>query len=184
MRIKKILLILILIPSFVFSSEFSIEKAKKVDKYIKRIAKLRSKNVVLKSVSFSEGDLNSYLNLIYTRRYTREVKYIKLKLGKNNFVSGTMKVILKGEKYKSIPSFLKDFEIEFEGKIFCNNYRMRYDFEKMKINGTTFSPEILDEAFGAAQSGYKVKKSIFDWFRLLPGIKNIKTDHNKLILYY
>jgi len=181
---KKILLILLLTPVFIFPSEFSIDKAKKIDRYLKRLATKKHESVILKKITFSQKDLNSYLNLIYARRYAREVKYIKLKLGKNNFVSGNMKILLHGDKYKNIPSFLKDFEIDFEGKLFCDNYRMRYDFEKVKINGTTFAPEILDEAFGAAQSGYKIKKSMFDWFRLLPGIKNLKTDYKKLIIFY
>ncbi len=181
---KKILLLLLLIPIFLLPSEFSIDKAKKIDRYLKKLAEKKRESVILKKVTFDERDLNSYLNLIYTKRYAREVKYIKLILGKNNFVSGNMKIVLRGEKYKNIPSFLKDFEINFEGKLFCNNYRMRYEFEKVKINGTTFAPEILDEAFGAAQSGYKVKKSMFDWFKLLPGIKSLKTDYKKLIIFY
>ncbi len=181
---KRFIIILLLIPVFLLPSEFSLDRAKRIDKYLKKISLKREESVVMKSIIFSQRDLNSYLNLIYTRKYAREVKYLKLELGKNNSVSGNMKILLKGEKYKKLPSFLKDFEIDFEGKIFCNNYKMRYDFEKVRINGTSFSPEILDEAFGAAQTGYKIKKSMFDWFRLLPGIKNIKTDHKKLILFY
>lgn len=181
---RNLLILFLLIPLFLIPSEFSIDRAKRIDGYLKRISTMKKESVILKNVTFSQKDLNSYLNLIYTRKYAREVKYIKLELGKNNFVSGNMKVILKGDKYSKIPSFLKDFEIDFEGKIFCSNYRMKYDFEKVRINGTAFSPEILDEAFGAAQTGYKIKKSMFDWFRLLPGIKNIKTDHKKLIIFY
>ncbi|MCK5220408.1 MAG: hypothetical protein KAR14_02430 [Candidatus Aminicenantes bacterium] len=182
---KRLLIIFFLIPLFLIpATEFSIERAKRIDGYLKRISARKTESVILKNITFSQRDLNSYLNLIYTRKYAREVKYIKLELGKNNYIGGNMKIVLKGEKYAKIPSFLKDFEIDFEGKVFCSNYRMRYDFEKVRINGTSFSPEILDEAFGAAQTGYKIKKSMFDWFRLLPGIKNIKTDHKKLIIFY
>ena len=181
---KRFLITFLLLPLFLIPAEFSIDNAKRIDKYLKRISSKKKESVILKNITFSQRDLNSWLNLIYTRKFAREVKYIKLVLGKNNFVSGNMKIELKGEKYEKIPSFLRDFEIDFEGKIFCENYRMRYDFEKVRINGTAFSPEILDEAFGAAQKGYKVKKSMFDWFRLLPGIKDLKTDHNKLTIFY
>jgi len=181
---KRYVTIFFLLPLFLLPSEFSLERAKRIDHYLKRIASKRKESVIMKNVSFSQADLNSWLNLIYTRKFAQEVKYIKLKLGKNNFVSGNMKVELKGEKYEKVPGFLKDFEIDFEGKMFCENYRIRYDFEKVRINGTSFAPEILDEAFGAAQQGMKVKKSMFDWFRLLPGIKDLKTDHKKLIIYY
>ena len=181
---KRLIFTFVLLPFLAFPTEFSLDRAKRLDSYLKKLAEKRTESVILKNVTFSESDLNSYLNLIYTRKYAREIKYIKLNLGKDNFVSGNMKVLLKGEKYGNLPSFLKDFEIDFEGKIFCSNYRMKYEFEKLKINGTSFSPEILDEAFGAAQAGYKVKQSIFDWFRLIPGIKNIKTDFRKLTIYY
>ena len=42
-----------------------------------------------------------------------------------------MKVYLAGKKYEKVPSFLKDIEIEFSGKLECENYRVRYIFEKM-----------------------------------------------------
>ncbi|MEN8155014.1 MAG: hypothetical protein ABFR75_13430 [Acidobacteriota bacterium] len=181
---KKLIPIILLLPFVAFGGEFSTQKAKKVDNYLKKISLKRKRSVIMKSVSFTEAELNSYLNIIYSRRYAPEVKYIKLNLRKDNFVSGNMKVLLKGEKYSKLPSFLKDFEIDFEGKIECNRYRMRYNFEKIKINGTTFAPEILDEAFFASQTNFKIKKSIFDWFRLLPGIKNIKTANKKITIYY
>ena len=168
----------------IFSNEFSPEMAKKINRYLIRIAQGRKKGVVMKRANFTQEELNAYLNLIYTRRYSPEVKYIKLNLKNDNNVSGNMKVILKGKKYSKIPSFLKDFEIEFEGKIECENYRMRYNFDNLKINGTTFSPEILDQAFSAAHTGFKIKKSIFDWFRLLPGIKKVRITYKKITIFY
>jgi hypothetical protein len=166
-------------------TEFSAEKAKRVERTLKRIAKKRSKhNVFLKKVTFSQAELNSYLNLIYVKRYTPEVKYINLKLGKKNVVDGTIKIKLVGKKYEKVPSFLRDVEVEVSGKVECNNYRMRVEFEKIKVNGTSFSPELLDEAFGAAQADFKVKKSMYDWFNLLPGIKNVVLDHKKVTIFY
>ena len=184
MKKTTVFISLIFTISMLYPTEFSPEKAKKVNRYLTRIAQTRRKGVMLKRAYFTEDELNSYLNLIYTRRYSPEVKYIKLNLKKDNKVSGFLKVVLKGEKYSRLPAFLKKFEVDFEGKAEFENYRMRFDFENLKINGTSFSPEILDQAFSAAQTGYKVKKSMFDWFRLLPGIKNIKIDYKKLTLFY
>ncbi|MCK5005137.1 MAG: hypothetical protein KAS21_08610, partial [Candidatus Aminicenantes bacterium] len=117
---KKLLIIFFLIPLFLVpASEFSLERAKRIDGYLKRISARKTESVILKNITFSQRDLNSYLNLIYTRKYAREVKYIKLELGKNNYIGGNMKIVLKGEKYSKIPSFLRDFEIDFEGKVFC-----------------------------------------------------------------
>ena len=172
---------------FVFvlaAAEFSVEKARRVDDFLKRIAEKNRSSVFLKKITFAEDELNSYINIFYLKRYSPEVKYLKLELRKKNLVSGVMKVKLTGEKYEKVPSFLKDFEIEFEGKLECENYRVRFQFDKMEINGTLFSPEILDEAFYAAQSGFKIKKSIFDWFSLLPGLKNVLIEHKKITIFY
>ena len=167
-----------------FTDEFSPEKAKKVDLVLKQIAKTKKHHVFLKKISFTQEELNSYLNLVYVKKYTPEVKYIKLKLSKKNYVSGTIKVKLVGKKYSEVPAFLRDVEIAIGGKVECQNYRMRFLFDEIIINGTTFSPEILDEAFGAAQANFRVKKSMYDWFSLMPGIKNIVIDYKKITIFY
>lgn len=184
---KKISVLIIAVISFVFlgaTTEFSIDKGKRVDLTLKRIAKKRRRAPFLRKVSFTQEELNSYLNLFYTKRYAPEVKYIKIKLDKNNFADGTLKILLKGKKYEKVPSFLRDIEVEFTGKVQCEQYRMRFVFENLKINGSNFSPEFLDEAFGAAQAGAKIKKSMFDWFDLLPGIKDVVLDYKKITLFY
>lgn len=78
----------------------------------------------------------------------------------------------------------RDIELEMEGKVECENYRMRFLFEKVRINGTGISPEMVDELFGTAQSSFKVKKSLYDWFNLLPGLKNVIIDYKKVIFFY
>jgi hypothetical protein len=184
-KITLISIFVVLCGSIVFSSdEFSWQKAKRIDDTLRYIAKNRKPRVFLKKITFNESDLNSYLNLIYRKKYTPEVKYIKLKLQKENYVSGTMKIKLEGKKYEAVPDFLKDIDVEVYGTVKCKNYRMRFNFEKLKVNGTSFSPEVLDEAFGAAQVNYKVKKSMYDWFDLMPGIKNIIVDEKKLTIFY
>jgi len=166
------------------TDDYSMEKAKRLDDTLKRLGKEKRQGVFLKKITFSQDELNSYLNLIYVKRYTPEVKYVKLNLEKNNIVSGTIKVKLEGKKYENVPGFLKDIEVETSGKVECQNYRMRFLFEEIKVNGSSFSPEILDEGFGAAQSGFKVKKSLYDWFQLLPGIKSIVIDYQRITIFY
>ncbi|MCP5107258.1 MAG: hypothetical protein GY950_27980 [bacterium] len=184
-RITTIFIILLVSFSFLAAStEFSVDKAKRVEKTLKHIAKKRRKSPYLRKITFTQEELNSYLNIFYTKRYAPEVKLIKLKLDKDNHASGEMKILLKGKKYDKVPSFLKDIEVEFSGKVQCGQYRMRYVFDNIKINGSKFSPELLDEAFGAAQLNNRVKKSMFDWFELLPGIKSVVLDHKKITLFY
>lgn len=184
---RKIINIVIVLFSFVIlaaTSEFSVDKAKRVDQTLKRIAKKKKHSPFLRKISFSQDSLNSYLNIFYLKKYAPEVKLIKIKLEKNNQASGIMKIKLKGKKFDKVPSFLRDIEVEFSGKVECEQYRMRYLFENLKINGTGFSPELLDEAFSTAQVNAKVKKSMFDWFDLFPGIKNVIIDYKKITLFY
>lgn len=190
MKIKKLLLVvticlfLCVVLSATTSADFSPHKAKKIEFFLKKIAKAKKTKVFLRKGSFSEDELNSYLNLVYAKRYAPEVKYMKLTLKEKNQVKGTMKVKLAGKKYKDVPSFLRDFEIEFTGTIESGKYKMRYLFEELRINGAHFSPELLDEAFGAAQGRVKDKKSLFDWFDFLPGIKKIAIDYKKITFFY
>ncbi len=165
-------------------TEFSAENARRVDLTLKRIGKEKRSTVFLKKITFSQDELNSYLNLIYVKRYSPEVKYIKLNLERNNEVSGIVKIKLEGAKYDKVPSMFRDIQLELSGKVECENYRMRFLFENIKLNGTSFSPEMLDEAFGTAQSRFKVKKSLYDWFNLMPGIKNVIIEYKKIIFFY
>ena len=55
------------------AGDFSPEKAKRVDDFLTRIAARRQPSLFLKKAAFSESELNSYLNLIYLKKYAPEV---------------------------------------------------------------------------------------------------------------
>jgi len=159
MKKINLFLILIFILSFSFfisAAEFSKEDAKKIDRFLKKAKK----------------------------RYAPEAKYVKLNLERKNSVSGKLKLKLKGKKYSKVPSFLKDIDLQFSGIIECEDYKMRLIFSKLTINGSEYDPQVLDEAFSAYQVKQKVKKSMFDWFKLLPGLRNIQITKRRITLYY
>jgi hypothetical protein len=166
------------------AGDFSPEKAKRVDGFLARIAARRQPSLFLKKTSFSESELNSYLNLLYTRKYAPEVTFIELRLKDKNRVDGSLKVKLAGEKYAAVPQFLRDTEVRFSGTFECSNYHMRFVFSELVINGSHFSPDVLDEAYGAAQFNARVKRSIFDWFTLLPGLKNVQCSEKTITFFY
>jgi hypothetical protein len=166
------------------AADFSMEKAKRVDGFLMRIAARRQPGLFLKKMTFSENELNSYLNLIYAKKFAPEVTFIELRLQDKNGVNGSIKFKLAGEKYAAVPQFLRDVELRFSGKFQCSNYHMRFVFSELVINGSHFSPEVLDEAYGAAQFNAKAKRSIFDWFTLLPGLKNVQSSEKKIYFYY
>jgi hypothetical protein len=184
MKLKTMIGLFFLLAAAGFADDFSMEKAKRIEQFLNRIAYGRQPSLFLKKAAFSEAELNSYLNLLYTKKYAPEVTFIELRLGDKDEVSGTVKVKLAGAKYASVPEFLRDVDVSFQGKFECSNYHMRYIFRDLAINGSHYSPEILDEAFGAAQFNAKTKKSIFDWFTLLPGLKKVQSAEKTVFFFY
>jgi hypothetical protein len=184
MKQKIVACLLLILAAVAAAADFSLEKAKRVDGFLTRIAARRQPSLFLKKMAFSENELNSYLNLIYVKKYAPEVTLIDLRLKDKNLVSGSLKLKLAGEKYAAVPQFLRDVEVRFNGKFECSNYHMRFAFTELVINGSNFSPDVLDEAFAAAQINAKTKRSIFDWFTLLPGLKNVMSSEKTIYFFY
>jgi hypothetical protein len=184
MRNRIVAWILLLLCGGLAADEFSPEKAFRVDDFLTRVARRRSSGIFLKKATFSEEEINSYLNLIYLKKYAPEVVYISLRLKEKNQVGGAMKIKLTDKAYDAVPSFLRDISVQFSGRVECANYRMRYLYDKLIINGASFGPELLDEAFATAQVRVKVKRSLFDWFALLPGLKNAAIGEKAITFFY
>jgi hypothetical protein len=176
--------LLLLLAAPVAAGDYSLDKAQKVDRFLARIAARRQVSLFLKKVAFSESELNSYLNLVYTRKYAPEVTAIELRLKDKNEVSGSIKAKLAGEKYSAVPQFLREMDVRFSGTFECSNYHMRFVFKELVINGSHFSPDVLDEVYGVAQFNAKVKRSLFDWFTLLPGLKSVQSSDKKIYFFY
>lgn len=184
MKLKTITCIALLLAAALPAADFNLEKARKIEQFLIRIARRSQPSLFLKKATFSEIELNSYLNLLYTKKYAPEVNFIDLRLRDKDEVSGSVKIKLSGDKYAAVPEFLRNIEVIFQGKFECSNYRMRYLFRELLINGSRYSPEIIDEAFGVAQLNVKTRKSIFDWFTLLPGLKKVQCSEKTIYFYY
>lgn len=182
---KRIALLIMILPLLISAEEFSQAKAKRLEQFLARIGQRRpGQALFLKKAIFSEDDLNSYLNLVYIKKFTPEATYIKLKLKPKSRIDGNIKIKLLGKEYEKVPTFLRDITIDFSGVVESTTNRMRFIFEKLVINGTQYNPEVMDEIFQTAQINVKVKKSLFDWFTLLPGLKQIAIDENQIVCYY
>lgn len=184
MKLKATIFLLFAALSALFTADFSMDKAKRIEQFLNRIAIRRQPSLFLKKATFSEMELNSYLNLLYVKKYAPEVTFIDLRLHDKDEVSGTIKIKFSGEKYAAVPQFLRDVEIAFRGRFECSHYHMRYLFKELVINGSPYAPEIIDEAFNAAQFNAKTKKSIFDWFTLLPGLKKVQCSEKTIHFFY
>ena len=176
--------ILVLLTAALAGAEFNYEKAKRLDDFLTRIAQLKSRPLLLRQMTFSEHEFNSYLNLVYVKRYAPEVKYIELELREKNRVRGRLKLKLDARQYSRVPAFLRDVEVRFAGRVECESQRMRYWFDELAVNGASFSPQVLDEVYGLAQFNSAVKNSIYDWFSLLPGLKKFSTGDKSITLFY
>ena len=184
MKRKTSICLLFLAATALSAADFSMDKAKRVEQFLNRIAIRRPPSLFLKKVTFTEAELNSYLNLLYVKKYAPEVTFIDLRLHDKDEVSGSIKITLRGEKYSAVPQFLRDVDVAFRGRFECSNYRMRYLFQELVINGSRYAPEVIDEAFRAAQFNVKTKKSIFEWFTLLPGLKKVQCSDKTIFFFY
>ena len=155
-----------------------------MDAFLARIAAPRPPSVFLKKAAFSEKELNSYLNLIYVKKYAPEVSFIELRLRDENAVEGSLKLKLDKEKYAAVPAFLRETEVRFGGVFESVHNRMRFVFSELAVNGTRVAPDALDELFGVAQAGAKMKRSLFDWFNLLPGLKGVQSSDKSIFFLY
>jgi hypothetical protein len=167
-----------------WASDWQLEKALRVDAFLGRIAAPRPPSVFLKRAAFSEGELNSYLNLVYAKKYAPEISFIQLRLQDENRVDGSLKLKLDAKKYAAVPAFLRETEVRFRGAFETAHQRMRFVFSELAINGARFAPDALDEVFAAAQAGAKAKRSLFDWFTLLPGLKGVQSSEKTIFFLY
>lgn len=182
-RFLPLLLLLALVCPLV-AQEYSADAARRIDDFFVRIARRSQKTIFLKKMVVSEADFNSYLNLVYIKRYAPEVTRIHLSMRDKNEIAGEMTALLRGKKYDAVPAPFRDIRVRFSGRVECSSYRMRFQFADLEINGTRIAPELVDEAFGLAQVRFRVKRSLFDWFNLLPGLKQVETTAGRITLFY
>jgi hypothetical protein len=166
------------------AADYSLEQGRRIDDFLTRIGARRSGALFLRKATFSQTELNAYLNLFYNRKFAPEVSAIELDLKDDNRIDGSARVLLKGKRYDSVPAFLRNIEVRFAGRFECTNYRMRFLIEELIVNGAHLSAEVLDEAYSAAQGQARIKRSIFDWFSLLPGVKGLSCSRGKVTFLY
>jgi len=182
---KTKLILLLLLPALNFNAaEYDREAAERVAAFLERISGPPSPSPFLREVTFSENECNSYLNLIHIPLNLPEVKHIGLAFAPENTISGEIQLDLQGNSYRLIPAGLRKATIEFSGIFECSNYLGRFLLRELRVNGASFSPHLLDELMQTVQLGQAEKKSLFDWYPLLPGLKQIRTDRGSVSLLY
>ncbi len=178
-KIKLILMLLIITP-FLFSNQLENE-IKNVIKVKKIIEKIKyNKNPGVQKISVKEDEVNSYLNYRIKKENIKRLKEMKVKILNKNIIEG--KAVINLENYDKKSSI---FNIYFRGKIIVEDKYIKFDFEKLFLEEQPIPVNLLEFIVNylSKLEGYE-PLSIFSWYELPYGIKNIKTKKGEIIIFY
>jgi hypothetical protein len=185
---KNITFIFILSLVFVFSSHasnYSLKEALKVINVLEKIEAsryLEGRNT-LRKIVISESELNSWIAYRIETEKEEVMKELKLKLFEENKVEGKIFIDLRGQ---NIPKILRpEMSFYFEGKLQIDKGRARFNLKKLFLEEQQINPLVLDLIIqiSAAIQNFEAS-SIYEWYELPYGIKNIETHLGQTFLFY
>ena len=166
-------------------SQYSLEEARQVFEIIEQLEQdlLKNNQRKLQSVIVTESELNSYFAYRIEAEKEDIMKQLHLKIFKNNKIEGKILIDLKGQK---IPDFLRpEMNIYFAGKVEVNNGKGRILMKKLFLEDQPIQPQVLDAIiFIASKIQNSEPTSLYDWYELPFGIKDIKTKKQQAIFFY
>ncbi len=144
---------------------------------------LSSKSPTLRRSDFSEGEFNAYIAYRIETEKEDVLKELKLKLFGENRVEGMAVVDLRQQ---NLPSFIKPrMNLYFEGIVFVQEGKARFDFRKLFLEGQEVPLLVLDVIIDmAARMGKTDAESVRAWVDLPYGIKDLKTREGGISLFY
>ncbi|GAG21814.1 unnamed protein product, partial [marine sediment metagenome] len=161
------------------------EEARRVFKIIEQLEQdlLKNNQRKLQSVIVTESELNSYFAYRIEAEKEDIMKQLHLKIFKNNKIEGKILIDLRGQK---IPDFLRpEMNIYFAGKVEVNNRKGRILMKKLFLEDQSIQPQVLDAIiFIASKLQNSEPTSLYDWYELPFGIKDIKTKKQQAIFFY
>lgn len=159
------------------TEEKNVIRVKKIIEKIKYNKNLHQ----IQKVTINENEVNSYLNYRIKKENIKRLEEIKIKILNKNIIEGKA-VINFDKEYKSYSSV---FNIYFRGRIMVKGKYVKFDFEKLFFEEQVIPVNFLEFIVNylSKLEGYE-PLSIFNWYELPYGIKNIKTDKGKIIIYY
>lgn len=167
------------------TSQYSIEEARKVFQIIGQLEKekLKDNQREWSSVVVQESELNSYFAYRIEAEKEDIMKQLHLKIKRNNKIDGKIHIDLRGQK---IPDFLRPtMDIYFAGKVEVKNGKGRILMKKLFLEDQPIQPQILDAIiFIASKLQNADPTSLYDWYELPFGIKDINTKRQQAIFFY
>jgi len=167
------------------STNYSLKEALKVLNLIEKIQleQSRSTNGKLRRVTVTESELNSYIAFRIETEKEEIMKQLNLHIQINNRIEGSILIDLRGQ---NVPDFLRpQMNLYFGGRVEVKEKKVRINIKKLFIEDIPIQPEILDVIIQiASKIENSEPTSLYDWYDLPFGIKDIKTQNGKAIFYY
>jgi len=176
---------LFLLLFFSGSKEYSRQEAYKVIDALNRIqsAQFREHKGPLRHLVLTESELNSYIAYRIETDKEEIMKELHLKLFKGNKIEGMILIDLTGQE---IPKSLQpQMTFYFAGKLQVEKAKVRLNIKKLFLEEQSIPVFILDLIiYISSKLEGTEATSINDWFELPYGIKDIKTQAGKALIFY
>lgn len=167
------------------STEYSLKEALKVLNIIEKVQSEQNSlsKGKLRKVAVTESELNSYIAFRIETEKEEIMKQLNLHILVNNRIEGNILIDLRGQ---NIPGFLRpQMNIYFGGRVEVKDEKVRINIKKLFIEDVPIQPEILDVIIMiASKIENSEPTSLYDWYDLPFGLKDIKTQNGKAIFYY
>lgn len=167
------------------SIEYSLKEALKVLSIIEKVQSEQNSQSKgkLRKVTVTESELNSYIAFRIETEKEEIMKQLNLHILVNNRIEGNILIDLRGQ---NIPGFLRpQMNIYFGGRVEVKDEKVRINIKKLFIEDVPIQPEILDVIIMiASKIENSEPTSLYDWYDLPFGLKDIKTQNGKAIFYY
>jgi hypothetical protein len=166
-------------------SGYSMEEVQKVLALIDHILEdqqLRT-DEGLKAVEIAESEFNAYMAFLIEADNEEVLREVHVNLLRNNRIEGKIHIDLRGQR---IPRFLKpEMNFYFAGRLHVDEGRARLAINEIFLENEPVQPALLELAILISSRIQGVEPvSLFDWYDLPYGIKDIKTKDGIAIFYY
>ncbi len=167
------------------STEYSLKEALKVLNIIEKVQSEQNtlSKGKLRKVTVTESELNSYIAFRIETEKEEIMKQLNLHILVNNRIEGNILIDLRGQ---NLPGFLRpQMNLYFGGRVEVKEKKVRINIKKLFIEDVPIQPEILDVIIQiASKIENSEPTSLYDWYDLPFGLKDIKTQNGKAIFYY
>lgn len=167
------------------STEYSLKEALKVLNIIEKVQSEQNNlsKGKLRKVTVTESELNSYIAFRIETEKEEIMKQLNLHILVNNRIEGNILIDLRGQ---NLSGFLRpQMNIYFGGRVEVKDEKVRINIKKLFIEDVPIQPEILDVIIMiASKIENSEPTSLYDWYDLPFGLKDIKTQNGKAIFYY